>query len=103
MAARIKVDMGASKTATVAEAQEAVAVAATVEVALIEVAVEVAAEVAVEAWGRCPLACCGRGSGFLLFMTCLLLVVKSLTSSGEGTVCKSLLFGKAGGYHCVYY
>ena len=49
-AARIKADMGASKTATAVEAAEEVAAADMVEVALIEVAVEVAAEVSVEAW-----------------------------------------------------
>ena len=73
-AARIKADMGASKTATAVEAAEEVAAADMVEVALIEVAVEVAAEVSVEAWGRCPLTCCGRGSGFLLLITCLMLL-----------------------------
>lgn len=65
MAARIKEDMAASKTATVEEAVEEVAVADTVEVALIGVVEEVATEVVVEAWGRCPVHSCGRGSGFL--------------------------------------
>lgn len=49
MAARIKVDMGDNRTATVAEAAEVVAAVDMVEVALIGVVVEVATEVAVEA------------------------------------------------------
>lgn len=70
MAARIKVDTGVNRTATVAEAAEEEVAADMVEVALIGVVVEVATEVAVEvAWGRCLIGCCGRGSGF--FKKCL--------------------------------
>lgn len=78
MAARTREDMGASRTATVDVAVEEEAVVADmVEVDLIEVVVEVATEVVVEAWGRCPVVCCGRGIGFFNGIFYHILTVKA--------------------------
>lgn len=72
MAAKTKEDMGASRTAAVDVVVVEAAAAVMVEVDLIEVVVEVATEVVVEAWGRCPVVCFGRGSGFLHWHLCVL-------------------------------